>query len=442
MNFLGQVVIIVAMALVAISFGGLSYLLLGLKLDTSMLASFSGFALMVIFQTAVWRTRERQQTNRDLQGLNLALENITRDVAILKNKMTAYDHAGVVRATQDVIALRSGMQTLEAEMQQANATLHQHYELIQAVRTPTVFGQKRAGQEGLPPVVEQQPEEAPVASAPQPPPRRRGRLAHLDDRAAAELIRTTIDEGRIELLLQPVVSLPQRRIRQYEILSRLKTAAGDALLPEDFLPFLQKGNLGITFDTLVLYRAVQLVRRMQTRNKEIGVTINLCGATLSGGEEFRSLVEFLEANRALSDSLTLEISQGTYNDMSPLEFESIHAITQLGFAFSLDQARDLRLDVKALAERGFRSIKVPADVLLGRTTDQLSDIHPEDLGNLLARYGIDLIADKIESEATVIELLDYNVGYAQGFLFAPPRPVKADVLDDDLADGTRAALSA
>ena len=67
-----------------------------------------------------------------------------------------------------------------------------------------------------------------------------------------------------------------------------------------------------------------------------------------------------------------------------------------------------------------------ANLLLDRRGG--ADIHPVDFADLLARYGIELIAEKIESEGTVVELLDYDVKYGQGYLFSPPRPVRAEVL--------------
>src|SRR5262249_28192841 len=79
------------------------------------------------------------------------------------------------------------------------------------------------------------------------------------------------------------------------------------------------------------------------------------------------------------------------------------------------------------AARGFRYIKIPGSLLLN-PKDTAADIHPADLADLLGRFGIDLIADKIESEAMVVDLLDYDVRFGQGFLFSPPRPVRAEAL--------------
>jgi cyclic-di-GMP phosphodiesterase TipF (flagellum assembly factor) len=39
-----------------------------------------------------------------------------------------------------------------------------------------------------------------------------------------------------------------------------------------------------------------------------------------------------------------------------------------------------------------------------------------------------LIAEKIEAEGAVVDLLDYDVRFGQGFLFSPPRPVRAEAL--------------
>jgi cyclic-di-GMP phosphodiesterase TipF (flagellum assembly factor) len=66
--------------------------------------------------------------------------------------------------------------------------------------------------------------------------------------------------------------------------------------------------------------------------------------------------------------------------------------------------------------------------LLNTARPAPTDIHPADLSDLLGRFGIDLIVDRIEHERSVIDLLDYDVRYGQGSLFSPPRPVRAEAL--------------
>jgi cyclic-di-GMP phosphodiesterase TipF (flagellum assembly factor) len=252
-----------------------------------------------------------------------------------------------------------------------------------------------------------------------------------DTRAADEetlaVIRSAIDANRIDLYLQPIVTLPQRKVRYYEAMSRLRTEKGDVLLAADFVPLAQRAGLMAKIDNLVVFRCVQVVRRLLLKNRDIGLFCNLSESTLTDGVVFQQLLEFLEANRAIAPSLVLELTQSALRSAGPIENESLSALADRGFRFSLDNLQDLRIEPRDLATRGFRYIKIAGNLLLN-PKDTSADIHPADLSDLLGRFGIDLIAEKIESEAMVVDLLDYDVRFGQGFLFSPPRPVRAEAL--------------
>ena len=84
--------------------------------------------------------------------------------------------------------------------------------------------------------------------------------------------------------------------------------------------------------------------------------------------------------------------------MGPIEHESLAALAERGFRFSLDNVADLRIEPRDLASRGFRFVKVPGELAAQSQRPPQTDIHPADLSDLLGRFGIDLIAEKIESE--------------------------------------------
>jgi cyclic-di-GMP phosphodiesterase, flagellum assembly factor TipF len=156
------------------------------------------------------------------------------------------------------------------------------------------------------------------------------------------------------------------------------------------------------------------------------VFCNVAASTLSNTAIFSQCLDFLDANRALAPSLVLEFKQATLRNLGTTESEHLAALAQRGFRFSIDHVSDLRFEPRELAERGVRFIKVPAALLLDPKQSSASDIHPSDLSDLLGRFGIDLIAEKIEGERAVVDLLDYDVRFGQGFLFAPPRPLRPE----------------
>jgi cyclic-di-GMP phosphodiesterase TipF (flagellum assembly factor) len=257
---------------------------------------------------------------------------------------------------------------------------------------------------------------------------RSGPFKGLDPAEIIGRLARAIEANRIDLFLQPIVTLPQRKVRYYEALARLRGDDGGLIEPADFLEHAENGGLLPAIDNQMVFRCVQVVRRLSTKNREIGLFCNMSAATLGSAAAFKELSDFLEANRVLAPYLVFEFAQDAVRAMGPIEEECIAALADLGFRFSMDHVGDLRMEPRELAERGFRFIKVPAALLLSRPGAPQGDIHPADFSDLLGRFGIDLIAEKIESEGTVVDLLDYDVRFGQGFLFSPPRPVRTEVL--------------
>jgi cyclic-di-GMP phosphodiesterase TipF (flagellum assembly factor) len=242
------------------------------------------------------------------------------------------------------------------------------------------------------------------------------------------LIRGALEGNRIDLYLQPVVTLPQRKVRYYEAVSRLRTEDGEQLVPPDYLGVAESGGLMPMLDNLMLFRCVQVVRRLSGKNREVGVFCNIAGSTLTDAEFFPQFSDFLAANKAIAPSLIFEFAQESVRAMGPIEREALATLAQLGFRFSMDHVTDLNMPPRELAEQGFRFVKIPAALLLDRAASAAADIHAADLSNLLFRYGLELVAERIENESTVVDLLDYDVRYGQGFLFSPPKPVRAELL--------------
>lgn len=236
-----------------------------------------------------------------------------------------------------------------------------------------------------------------------------------------------IRDEQIELHLQPVVTLPQRLVRSYEVLTRLKGTSG--LIPAaDFIPVAEKSRLIAKLDTYQVIRSFQILKRLTQRNGDVGLYVNLSVESLASSAFFREFQSFLGQNRAMADLVQFEFRQEALAEMGPLEIESLRAVADLGFHFSIDNVTDLRVDFRRWSDLGFRSIKVAADRLLGRAPLVTGDIHVEDMAGHLQRQGLTLIVDRVEQEAQVIDLLDYGLAFGQGNLFSSPRQVRPEVL--------------
>jgi cyclic-di-GMP phosphodiesterase TipF (flagellum assembly factor) len=251
-----------------------------------------------------------------------------------------------------------------------------------------------------------------------------------------ETIRASLEENRVDLYLQPIVSLPQRKLRYYEALSRLRAEDGTVIMPAQYMAVAAGAGLMSVVDNLLLFRCVQIVRRLTQKSRDIGIFCNISGETLGDAEFFPQFVSYMQANQDLAGQIIFEFDQDAVLKAGAVGEANLARLAALGFALSMDHVETLALDLQRLKALGFRHLKVRAQTLTRGMSGAKASVAAEDFKRLLARNGLNLIAERVEDEKTVIQLLDYAVDYAQGYLFGEPRAVR----EDALRTGARAAM--
>lgn len=243
-------------------------------------------------------------------------------------------------------------------------------------------------------------------------------------------VQDAVDKNQVDLYLQPIVTLPQRKPKFYEALTRIRDSDGQLIRPSQFMRSAEAaGNMPV-IDKMLLVRAIQVLRRLLIRKADAVVVCNISSASLSDGGFFNDFRKLLRAKPDLSDHLIFEFDQETVFHMDTLEEESLRSLKHLGFRFAVDNVTNLSMDFLKLVSLGFHYVKVSSKVLLAAKETGVNDIHAEDFSRFLSRNGLQLIVDHVENESEVVELLDFDISLGQGFLFAAPREVKPDVMNN------------
>jgi cyclic-di-GMP phosphodiesterase, flagellum assembly factor TipF len=254
--------------------------------------------------------------------------------------------------------------------------------------------------------------------------------------ALIETVRAALAENRVDLYLQPVVNLPQRRTVFYESFSRLRDETGRIMMPAEYLAVAEPEGLISAIDNLLLFRCVQIVRRLAKQDRKVAIFCNISTASLGDDVFFPQFLEFLADNRDLAGGLIFEIGQAAFEARGNAEARNMAKLADLGFRFSLDKVTNLDLDFQDLQRADVKFLKVTAGVLLDQLLEiegrpalrALSDIHAADFAALTRRWGIEVVAEKVESERQAVDILDLEIGYGQGHLFGEPRAIREQVL--------------
>ncbi|RVU35890.1 EAL domain-containing protein [Hwanghaeella grinnelliae] len=247
-----------------------------------------------------------------------------------------------------------------------------------------------------------------------------------DGKAATDplaMLRESLEQDRVDLYLQPIVSLPQRKRRFYECYSRVRDAEGVVLRPGTYIGPAKSAGLLTSIDNILLFRCLQLLGKLHRRDSTAVFFCNLSANTLRDDDFVRDIVTYMERHKELASNVVLEVAQSDLAD-APDDLDAYFTtLRDAGYRFSMDGVTDLDLDMPGLAKSGFRSVKIAAKLLL-EVIEAGQGAAVRTLKQQLDQHGIDLIVERIESERMLLDLLDFNIDYGQGYLFGEPRPSK------------------
>jgi cyclic-di-GMP phosphodiesterase TipF (flagellum assembly factor) len=239
-----------------------------------------------------------------------------------------------------------------------------------------------------------------------------------------EVVRDGLKNNRVDLFIQPIVSLPQRKRRHYECFSRIRGENDAILTPDQYIEIAEREGLIGAIDNMLLFRGVQLVRRIQKAQSDVGIFVNMSEHTLADTRFLREFVTFMASNKDLAPHLVFEFSQESIERHSDAALAELAKLGKLGFRLSMDQVTNLAFDVTELHRLHIRFLKVEAGKLLEQTKATTQRLDMRAFKRALDEQAIDLIVEKLENEQMLLEILDMPVDFGQGYLFGEPRPAK------------------
>lgn len=245
-------------------------------------------------------------------------------------------------------------------------------------------------------------------------------LSHFDDGQLRDILEQSIYNDTIDVYMQPIVALPQRRVKMYEVFARLRAGSGIVIPAERYIELAQEKNLLPSLDNLLLVRALDILRKHKSQKDKPLFLFNISATSLADREFMSNLASFLAEKRSMAEQLVFEFRQDDLeiinDDIRPI----LDNLTKLGCRFSMDRIRKRQINIPLMRSLHIRFMKMDVNWLLKEGQSKSGFSRIVRLRKELSLAGIDLIAEKIETESQARDLLDYSIDYGQGYLFAKP----------------------
>jgi diguanylate cyclase (GGDEF)-like protein/PAS domain S-box-containing protein len=249
----------------------------------------------------------------------------------------------------------------------------------------------------------------------------------VDDMAWVIRIREALQEGRLDLFGQPIVSLDGDEIHQ-EVLIRMRDRNGGLIPPGAFIPVAERNGLMAEIDrATILNLFLRYGERFQeaARQDPMGMpfTINLSGATLSEPGFARFVKHAMARQNIPSGTVCFEVTETVAVSRLDQATAVMTELREAGCRFMLDDFGSGMSSFGYLKHLPVDFIKIDGQFvehMLQEPIDREMVRAINEIGHIL---GLKTVAEYVSTVEVMEELRRMGVDYAQGYGIAAPTPL-------------------
>lgn len=247
--------------------------------------------------------------------------------------------------------------------------------------------------------------------------------------ARLQSIKDALVAGRIDVLLEPILTLRDRKPRHFEISLRLKDENGDILDVPGHYDALGGRSILPIVDRVNIERTSQVALRLECRGRQGALFSSISGQSLGADKFLDGVANAYRARESFAGQLVMTFTQADVRAFGERERANLADLADLGFRYAIGSITDLDMDFAELKARGFEFAKLDASVFLDGLMAGETRIPARDICRHLADVGLTLIVGRIDDEQVAARIFGFGVLFGQGPMFGGPRPVKRGALD-------------
>ena len=225
----------------------------------------------------------------------------------------------------------------------------------------------------------------------------------------AEQVQRALREKRLRFAYQPIVDSVTRETKLHECLLRIVQPDGQVVVAGQFMPVVE--NLGMirSVDRTVLERAV-----------DARMAINVSGLTTTDRSWMRSAVAMLRGRPDIAERMVIEITETAGLEDLEACCRFVSTLRDLGCEIALDDFGAGYTSFRHLKQLAVNKVKIDGSFVrkIGENPENLVFIRT--LIDLARTFGLETVAECVETEEEADLLLNEGVHYMQGYAFGKP----------------------
>lgn len=237
-------------------------------------------------------------------------------------------------------------------------------------------------------------------------------------------IMDAIAEDRIEVFVQPIYSIKDKKFNSAEALCRIRKEDGDYLLPYQFIPTSEKCGLDIAIGCRMNEKVCEIFANPKTSKLFDSIDINLSVAHCEEIDMAQKMISIAKQYNVDPIHLNYEITEsGFINKMANIE-TNIKKLTDYGFGFSLDDFGNHESNINYLAKFPVDYIKLDMHMIWAYFENDRARKIVKTIIKISHDNNLQVVAEGVETKEQFDELVNQGIDLIQGFYFYKPMPVE------------------
>ncbi len=242
-------------------------------------------------------------------------------------------------------------------------------------------------------------------------------VKRLNATLASALI-NALDENRMSLLLQPLVTASTGLPDHYECLLRMVRSDGTLISAGEFMPIAEQLGIARLLDLRAQELAVDLLKRYPSAK----LSLNVSGLTASDNEWIVSLHRLTQGKRQYLQRLTVEITETAAIHDLDQSMIFVDTIKDLGCKVAIDDFGVGYTNFRNLKALNADLVKIDGAFVRNVCHDRGDQVFVRSMVELAKAFGMQTVAEWVGDAETASFLTGAGIDFLQGYHFGEPAP--------------------
>ena len=238
-------------------------------------------------------------------------------------------------------------------------------------------------------------------------------------------LRKAIDSNSMSLFYQPQVTSEKNKIVGVEALIRWNSTNG-IISPASFIPIAEESGLIIKLGEWILDEAIKQIKLWESdsEKKNWRISINVSPKQFEDKTFMPVIKAMLLKHDVETCKIRLELTEGILIQNINETLKKLHKLKEMGLSLSIDDFGTGYSSLSYLKQLPMDELKIDQSFIRDIIEDENDEIITQTIISIGKKFGLEVIAEGVETKEQYEKLISMGCKYFQGYLFFKPMRVE------------------